>query len=243
MRGAIRRRFDRLLGRGPAAGGAEAGRAPVHPAQAEEACGATAEALEALAAGLRADLCAELGVDTGALEGVQLEAGELRPIVTAIRARPGCALLVFGCGRDARFWERVNGSGTTAFLEDDPQWASAAEAGLTTASVHLVAYGTTLADWRRLLDRPSELAQGLPEAIGARRWDVILVDGPAGWEDSKPGRMKSIHWASRLVARDGCVFVHDCERPAERAFAGRYLRAGRLFVEVRGRALLRGYAF
>jgi hypothetical protein len=58
-----------------------------------------------------------------------------------------------------------------------------------------------------------------------------------------PGRMKSIYTASRLVAAGGHVFVHDCERPAEQAFAARYLGDDRLVVEVKGRAILRGYRF
>lgn len=201
------------------------------------------EHLAAFAERLRSDLGNELGLGDGALAKVQLEAGELRPIVAAVRERPGCALLVFGCGNDSHFWERVNRDGTTAFLEDNPQWIADARARLATARVHAVQYGTRVSEWRRLLDRPSELIMDLPAEIGSRRWDVILVDGPAGYGDTQAGRMKSIYAASTLVAPGGRVFVHDCQRPAEQAFASRFLGEGRLFIEVRGRALLRGYAF
>ena len=201
------------------------------------------EHLVELANRLRADLGEELGLGPDALAKVQLEAGELRPIVTAIRERPGWSLLVFGCGNDSPFWEKVNRGGTTAFLEDKPKWATIARAGLTTAAVHPVQYGTRVAEWRRLLHRPSELVMDLPVEVGSRRWDVILVDGPTGHKDDQPGRMKSIYAASTLVAPGGCVFVHDCERPAERAFASRYLGDDRLYIEAKGRAMLRGYAF
>lgn len=191
----------------------------------------------------RNELTDELGLGADALEGVQLEASELRPIIAAIKERPGCSLLVFGCGRDSAFWEKVNAKGTTAFLEDDPDWAALARAALATSSVHVVSYGTKLPDWHRLIDRPSELDLDLPEEIRARSWDVILVDGPGGYRDDLPGRMKSIFAASRLVSPGGCVFVHDCERPAEEAFASRYLGEERMYVEAQGRAILRGYAF
>jgi len=199
--------------------------------------------LDEFAASLRAELAKELGLGLDALTGVQLEAGELHPIVTAIRQRHGCSLLVFGCGNDSHFWEKANRDGTTAFLEDNPRWVAAARARLATATVHSVRYDTRLPEWRSLLDKPSQLAMDLPVEIGSRRWDVILVDGPAGYDDSQPGRMKSIYAAAQLVAPGGHVFVHDCERPAEQAFAERYLGNGRLFVEVKGRAALRGYAF
>jgi uncharacterized protein (TIGR01627 family) len=201
------------------------------------------EHLAAFAGRLRADLGKELDLGDAALANVQLEARELRPIVATIRERPGCTLLVFGCGNDSQFWERVNRGGTTAFLEDNPLWIADARAILDSAIVHTVQYGTTVSEWRQLLDQPSELILELPAEIVSRRWDVILVDGPAGYNDTQPGRMKSIHAASRLVAPGGRVFVHDCERPAEQAFAKRYLGDDRLFLEVKGRAVLRGYAF
>jgi len=77
-----------------------------------------------------------------------------------------------------------------------------------------------------------------------------VVDGPAGYDNCEeytgreaPGRMKSIYMASKLVAQGGAVFVHDCERLAEQQYAERYLGSHRLFVSVKGRALLQGYAF
>jgi glycosyltransferase involved in cell wall biosynthesis len=191
----------------------------------------------------RAALAQELELEPEALANVQLEAGELRPIVTAIRELPRCALLVFGCGNDSPFWESVNRGGTTAFLEDDPEWAGKACAKLVTAPVHSVQYGTTLAEWRRLLDSPVELAMDLPAEVTSRQWDVIVVDAPSGYNGTQPGRMKSIYAASKLVAPGGRVFVHDCQRPAEQAFTSRYLGDDRLFIEVKGRTILRGYAF
>ena len=55
--------------------------------------------------------------------------------------------------------------------------------------------------------------------------------------------MKAIFAASHLVAKGGAVFVHDTEREAEAAYASRYLGDERLFVEARGHATLKGYAF
>jgi uncharacterized protein (TIGR01627 family) len=177
------------------------------------------------------------------LQNFQLQPAELRPIVKAIMSRSGCSLLVFGCGNDSTFWEKINREGTTAFLEDDPQWLALAHAKLKAAQAYPVHYDTKLSDWLLLIDTPEKLMLELPPKIMSRRWDVILVDGPAGFKDDQPGRMKSIYAASTLVAPGGCVFVHDCDRPAERQYAARYLGSHRLFVEARGRSILHGYAF
>jgi uncharacterized protein (TIGR01627 family) len=183
-------------------------------------------------------------------EGIQMQPSELRAIVQAIRSRPGCSLLVFGCGNDSIFWERAHPDGPTAFIEDDAAWADEIRPRLETAEIHLVDHGTELTQWISLLDSPRALELDLPQAIRDRKWDVIVVDGPAGHDNhaqyaghEAPGRMKAIYMASKLVAPGGCVFVHDCERLAERSYAARYLGADRLFLSIEGHAVLQGYAF
>jgi uncharacterized protein (TIGR01627 family) len=181
---------------------------------------------------------------------VQLQLDEMRPIVEAIQSIPGCSLLVFGCGNDSALWERVNKEGTTLFLEDDPGWASEIGARLEHAQVCVVKYDTELNQWESLLQRPESLPLDLPEELAGRRFDVILVDGPAGHDRHleltgkvPPGRMQSIYMASQLVTPGGYVFVHDCDRPVEQRYATEFLGAQRLFVRAEGRALLQGYEF
>ena len=184
------------------------------------------------------------------IEGIQMQPSELFTVIQAIRSRPGCSLLVFGCGNDSTFWERAHPDGPTAFVEDDAAWADKIRPRLKTAEIHLVDYGTRLSEWVSLLDSSQELELDLPPAVRERKWDVIVVDGPAGHDNhaqysghEAPGRMKAIYMASKLVAPGGCVFVHDCERLPERNYAARYLGSDRLFVSVKGHAVLEGYAF
>lgn len=194
----------------------------------------------------------DAGIETppAEAEGIQMQPPELETIVQAIRSRPGCSLLVFGCGNDSVFWEGVNRDGTTAFLEDDPAWAEKVRPRLKTGKVYLVKYGTKLSEWVSLLHASDRLELDLPELVSSKRWDVIVIDGPAGYDNHEhyfgreaPGRMKSIYMASKLVAPGGCVFVHDCERLVEQNYAAQYLGTSRLFVTVRGHAVLQGYAF
>lgn len=177
------------------------------------------------------------------LAGVILEVSELQPIVEAIHERRGGSLLVFGCGYDSVFWEKINRHGHTAFLEDNPEWMTRTAARLRRSSVYPVHYATKRRSWRELLHDENRLAMELPDEVRMRHWDVILVDAPAGFDDTTPGRMKSIYAASRLANPGTRVFVHDCERPIEDAFSSKYLGAERMFLEIRGRATLRGYAF
>jgi glucuronoxylan 4-O-methyltransferase len=165
--------------------------------------------------------------------GIQLETRELRAVLAALR--PPANLLVFGAGRDSAFWAARNPGGRTAFVEDDPAWIPP---GL---EVHRVDYATRRDDWRVLLDAGDRLMLALPAAITGTPWDMVIVDGPAGWRAASPGRMRSLYTASRLVRPGGDVFVHDAERDVERAYLRRYFRDLSLLDEVAGRAALRHY--
>ena len=74
----------------------------------------------------------------------------------------------------------------------------------------------------------------LAPEIRKTEWDVILIDGPAGYEgNTTPGRMKSIYESSRLIRQGGSVFVHDQEREVERAYSDRYLLKTNVVAEVK----------
>jgi hypothetical protein len=63
----------------------------------------------------------------------------------------------------------------------------------------------------------------VPEVSG-HRWDLVLVDAPQGW-GAGPGRAQSLNEAVSLVADDGLILLHDCEREGERWLIERYLPA------------------
>jgi hypothetical protein len=181
--------------------------------------------------------------------GIQLDLAQMRWIVGALQLQPTPRFLVFGCGNDSPFWETVNADGATIFLEDSEEWAARTAQRLTRSPIHLVAYDTELPQWRKLLDHPELLQIELPAEVTAAGYDVILVDGPAGYPEyfdeygaHPPGRMKSIFMASQLVRPGGRVFVHDCHREVELAYTARYLGDSRMICEVPGLyGTLRGF--
>jgi hypothetical protein len=61
---------------------------------------------------------------------------------------------------------------------------------------YLVKYGTMLTEAMQLIDCPESLTMDLAPEIRKTEWDVILIDGPAGYEVNTPGRMKSIYRSS-----------------------------------------------
>lgn len=163
---------------------------------------------------------------------IQLTATEMARVAARVRERRPCRFLVFGVGNDSVFWQLLNRGGRTVFLEDDDEWLRRVGAELPGIEAYGVEYVRQRRQWRELLDSPDRLRMDLPREIAADAWDVILVDGPRGYEDAHPGRMQSIYAASLLVARSGRVFVHDCDRPVESQYCDRYLKAENLVAEV-----------
>ncbi len=176
------------------------------------------------------------------LNQIQLSLEELQEIINTVKSTANCRLLVFGLGNDSLFWSRLNRSGMTIFLEDDKNWLEKITKRSKRIKAFPVTYNTRREDWRSLRESPSLLDMDLPDEVEKDKWDVILVDGPAGWKDFHPGRMKSIYLSARLIRDSGHVFVHDCEREVENVYSNRFLKHENLKTEIKGPyGLLRHY--
>ena len=175
--------------------------------------------------------------------GVQLRYAELKLLIKAVDEKAGCCLLVFGLGNDSPMWQEINAGGRTVFLEDNDFWfnkfMSSEVAKEHDIEAYRLDYPCKMSDWESLLDQPEKLELKMPEAVADTEWDVILVDGPEG---GITGRMSSIYMSSKLAKKGGFVFVHDCERQVEEAYADKYLKDERLVGETFGRSLLKKYA-
>jgi glucuronoxylan 4-O-methyltransferase len=180
--------------------------------------------------------------------GIQLHLSELFLISRTIIRYPNCRLLVFGLGHDSPLWMKINASGKTVFLEDDPKWTELSKnsPGIET---HTVQYHTKMSQWREDLNNPAKLEMTLPPSIAKKSWDVVLVDGPCGeyewylkeYGKEPPGRAQSTYMAAQLVKDGGSVFVHDCDREPEDTVSNLFFGKENCVKEIKGRARLRYY--
>ncbi|MEM7414643.1 MAG: hypothetical protein AAF389_04040 [Gemmatimonadota bacterium] len=151
----------------------------------------------------------------------------------AVVRRAPCRMLVFGVGRDMSLWLDANRGGETYFVEDDARWIAEAMRHHPEAHVHRVRYRSIRGLWRWFVRSSTRLElRDLPDEVTDRPWDIVVVDGPRGTRWHTPGRMKSIHAASRLAEAGGDVFVHDCHRHVERTCADLFLGAPQCTAEV-----------
>lgn len=157
----------------------------------------------------------------------QLSEAEYALIAEMLISKAPCNMLVFGVGRDSSLWIKLNGQGTTVFLEDNPIWFEHVTQEIPLINAHFITYNTQRNQWADLLKRniETELLLDLAQEIRDKKWDIIFIDGPEGWSDEKPGRMKSIYTAAKLANsfKDCTVFVHDCDRQIEAIYSQKYL--------------------
>lgn len=158
---------------------------------------------------------------------------QLKLISKTILSKKKCKLLVFGLGNDSEYWNKLNKEGLTVFLEDNEKWMDKITSNIKDIKAYKVDYKTKRKNWKELLNSPDLFEMNLPEDVSNNKWDVILVDAPEGWSDSKPGRMKSIFLSSKLINYKGDVFVHDCNRQVENIYSNKFLKERNLNKEIK----------
>lgn len=145
-----------------------------------------------------------------------------------LQRSPNCNLLVFGLGRDSELWHRVNERGYTLFVEHDPRWAKVTAAQIPGINICVHHYLTQCDPKLEIHQQPAIDTKALekfemPEQIRQRDWDMILVDGPTGFDSHCPGRMLSIYWTS-LISDASCdIFIDDYMRPIEFTYTNKFL--------------------
>jgi len=178
------------------------------------------------------------------LNGIQFSISQLKDIITTVKTNTPCNFLIFGLGNDSLLWSSLNKGGKTIFLEDNKYWFQKINRRFKGIKSFLVNYNTRRKDWKKLLENKSYLNMSLPDDIEKEKWDIILVDAPAGFRDEHPGRMKSIFISSKLIKALGDVFVHDCNREVEDVYCNEFLRKENLIRETKGKiSRLRHYKY
>ncbi len=162
---------------------------------------------------------------------ILLNCEKLKIIIHTVKKRAPCRFLIFGLGNDSILWSKVNRHGKTVFLEDNKSWMRDILKRHSSLTAYLVEYETLRTEWPAYLENSEKLHMNLPEEVEREKWDVILVDGPAGYDDSNPGRMKSIFLARKLSLNSD-VFVDDCHRKVEQIYCDQFLKNENLKAEV-----------
>ncbi|GJN26221.1 hypothetical protein PR202_gb14135 [Eleusine coracana subsp. coracana] len=175
---------------------------------------------------------------------------DIRAISAVLRARAPCNLLVFGLGPESPLWLALNHGGRTVFLDENEFYVKYLEPRHPGLEAYDVSYTTKVRDSKDLLKaaraarakecRPVQnllfsecrlAINDLPNDLYDVAWDVVLIDGPSGWNPNSPGRMPSV-FTTAVLARSGAtaakgrptdVLIHDFQFELEQVLAKEFL--------------------
>lgn len=121
-------------------------------------------------------------------------------------------ILVFGLGFDSILYQTANEHGFTCFIEDDSFFYSINE---NIKNKILFKYKTTVRESMNYTNEDLEKYM-IPPIIKQIEWDIIIIDGPRGYEDNHPGRCLPIYWSS--LCKKATIFIDDSSRDVENRF-------------------------
>ena len=135
---------------------------------------------------------------------------------------------MFGVGGDSIIWNTVNENGYTLFVEHDAQWSKKTLEQVPQIRILNHEFLTRCEpnlpiDQQPPINMADLLRYPMPEELAQKRWDVILIDGPTGFDNTCPGRALPIFWSS-LISDNTCdIFVDDYSRPVEFIYTNKFL--------------------
>ena len=151
---------------------------------------------------------------------IQLDVNVIVDIFKNIR--PQTKMLVFGLGYDSKMWYEGTKK-NTYFVENNESFIEINKNDIP--SEHITKYDYLNITCQSSVTKTDEDLKSykIPDALLlAAPFDIILIDGPEGWCNSKPGRLIPCFWARSLSKSGTLIYVDDAKRPLEHYSINRF---------------------
>ena len=151
----------------------------------------------------------------------------LRDCVNAKGNNPNAKLLVFGLGYDSELWHNST-IGNTFFVENNIEYINLNKNIIPEANIIFYDFeGITVSKSKNIINNNSLLSTDsfmIPQKLlDSAPYDIILIDGPAGYDNDKIGRLLPIYWSQKYLSKSGTIiYIDDCKRPLESACINKY---------------------
>ena len=150
---------------------------------------------------------------------IQLSPNTLNDVLSVLNITT--KLLVFGLGYDSNLWYYT---ADTYFVEDNQQYI---DLNNHINTDHIIKYNyenITVAQSFHLTMEEIERYPIPAKLLELKPFDVILIDGPAGYNNSLPGRLLPIYWSAFKLSQPGTIiFIDDINRPLESYCKNKFL--------------------
>ena len=128
--------------------------------------------------------------------------------------KPDTKMLVFGLGYDSKMW--YNGNKNTYFIENNDKYINMNLNDIPKSNIIKYEYkNINVKSSFKIKDKDLNKFI-IPENIkNLGPFDIIIVDGPTGYDKKQPGRLIPYYWVSQLSKKNTIIYADDCSRKLE----------------------------
>jgi len=127
--------------------------------------------------------------------------------------KPETKMLVFGLGHDSKMW--YGGNKNTYFIENIKEYISLNK-DIPDDNIIEHQYNNINVKKSFTLSDADIEKYIVPDKLkDLAPFDIILIDGPEGWRDDKPGRLVPYYWTTQLSQPGTYIYCDDSSRALE----------------------------
>ena len=145
-------------------------------------------------------------------KNIQLHKNVINDVFSNIKVNT--KMLVFGLGYDSKMWYEGNNS-NTFFIEDKEKYIELNKKDIPNDNIIEYNYKTLCKNSKNLTDDEIKKFIIPEKLLKLAPFDIIIIDGPEGYNDEKPGRLIPCYWTTLLSKKGTIIYVDDSNRPLE----------------------------
>jgi len=124
-------------------------------------------------------------------------------------------LLVFGLGYDSRMWYEGNNK-NTYFVENKTEYIELNKNNIPLDNIIQYDYNTLVETSVNLTDNDIIKYDLHDKLKKLAPFDIIIIDGPEGYDNTKPGRLIPCYWSTLLSKKGTIIYIDDANRKLEK---------------------------
>jgi hypothetical protein len=128
--------------------------------------------------------------------------------------KPHTKMLVFGLGYDSKMWYEGNKK-NTFFVENKDEYINLNKTDISSNHIIKYDYKITCEKSDKLTDKEIKNFEIPKNLLKHAPFDIIIIDGPEGYDKEKPGRLLPCYWATLLSKSGTLIYIDDSSRYLE----------------------------
>jgi hypothetical protein len=123
-------------------------------------------------------------------------------------------MLVFGLGYDSKMWYEGNNK-NTYFVENKKEYIDLNINDIPIENIIEYNYDTLVETSLDLTDKDIIKYEVNNKLIFLAPFDIIIIDGPEGYDNTRPGRLIPCYWSTLLSKAGTIIYIDDANRKLE----------------------------